>query len=93
MMSRLKENWSKMLWYEKIIFIIGMASAGSVVILALLQLFGVWKDAAYVYMPFMAVTMLVQAFQNRKQSKSIMFLSLGVAAFITMVWVLVLFVL
>ena len=92
-MIELIKNWSKMLWYEKIIFIIGMASAGSVVILALLQLFGVWKDAAYVYMPLMAMTMLVQAFQNRKQSKSIMFLSLGVAAFITVVWVLVLFVL
>lgn len=91
MMSKLKENWSKMLWYEKTLFIIGMATAVSVVILALLQLFGVWKDAGYVYMPLMAVNMLVQAFENRKRSKGVMFLSLGVAAFITVVWVLVLF--
>lgn len=93
MMSKLKENWSKMLWYEKIIFTIGLVTAGSVVILALLQLFGVWKDAGYVYMPLMAVNMLVQAFKNRKRSKGVMFLSLGVAAFVTVVWILVRFVL
>ena len=93
MMNKLQENWSQKLWYEKIIFILGMVAALSVIILALLQLFGLWKDSAYWYMPMMAVTMLVQAFDNRKRSKGVMFLSLGVAAFIAAVWVLILFVL
>ena len=90
-MEKLKENWNKKLWYEKIIFIIGMASAVSAVILALLQFLEVWADAIYVYMPLTAVYLLENAFENRKRSRTLTISTLGVVAFITVVWILILF--
>ena len=90
-MSKIKEEWTRKLWYEKVIFVIGMMTAVTVVVLALLQLFNVWEDAAYLYMPMMAVLMLVQAFDNRKKSRGLVILSLSVAAFIGLVWILLLF--
>lgn len=90
-MEKLKKNWMGKLWYEKVIFIIGMLTSVTVVVLAVLQLCNVWEDAAYLYMPMLAVLMLVQAFENRKRSRGIAIFSLGVAVFISLVWVLLLF--
>lgn len=90
-MGKLKDNWNKKLWYEKIVFVIGMVTAVSVILLALLQLFNVWENSGYVYMPMSALLMLVQAFDNRKRSRKLMISSLCVAAFIGIVWILVLF--
>ncbi len=92
-MSKLKENWSKKLWYEKSIFIVGMLCSVSVIVLACLQLFNVWENAGNVYMPLTALLMLVQALENRKKSRGLVILSLCAAVFIFMVWILVLFVL
>lgn len=92
-MGKLKENWNNKLWYEKIIFVIGMVCSVGAIVLAILQLCNVWEDSAYVYIPMMAVLMLVQAFDNRKKSRDLVILSLGVAVFISIVWFLILFVL
>ena len=89
-MKKLKENWNQKLWYEKVIFIIGMMASVAVIVLALLQLFDVWEDSAYVYMPMLAVLMLVQAFDNRKRSRGLMISSLCVAALEIILWIIVL---
>lgn len=90
-MGKLKENWNNKLWYEKIIFVIGMVCSVGVIVLAILKLCNVWEDSAYVYMPMMVAVLLMQAFENRKRSRGLMFFSLGVAAFISIVWIWVLF--
>ena len=88
-MGKIRENWEQQLWYEKIIFIVGMLCAVSTIVLALLSLLDIWEDAGYVYIPLLAVLMLVQAFENRRRSRGLVILNLCVAAFISIVWILV----
>jgi hypothetical protein len=92
-MSGLKDNWKQKLWYERIIFIAGLLCSVAVLVLAVLQLCDVWNDAAYAYMPLMAITMLSQAYENRNRSKGVAVFSLGTAIFSLVSWVLVAFVL
>ena len=92
-MSTLKENWSTKLWYERIIFVAGLLSSVAVVVLAVLQLCNICPNAAYAYLPLMAVTMLSQAYENRKRSKFVAYSSVGTAAFLLAVWALVAFIL
>ena len=82
-----------MLWYEKLVLVIGMLCSVSVIVLACLQLFQIWESAATIYMPLTAVLMLVQAFENRKKSRPLAIFSLCVAGFISVVCLLIFFVL
>lgn len=90
-MNKIKERWNQRTTLEKIVWCIGMGCSVSVVVLALLALFDVWPNAGYAYMPLCAVLMLIQAFENRKKDKFVLFISLGTAVFITIVWLLTLF--
>ena len=90
-MNKLKEQWQQRSVLEKAVWIIGMLCAVSVVVMALLALFDVWPNAGYAYMPLCVVLMLVQAFENRKKSKTVLIFSLGTALFIAAVWLFVLF--
>ena len=92
-MNKMKERWSQKLWYEKLVFIIGMFCSASVIVLACLQIFSIWKNAAYVYMPLSALLMLVQVFENRKKSRGVVIVSLCAAAIISICWILIAFVL
>ena len=51
----------------------------SVIVLALLQLTGVWPNAIYLYEPLIGVVLLVQAAQNWNKSRPIAWFSLIVA--------------
>ena len=90
-MNKIKERWNQRTTSEKIVWIIGMVCSVSVVVLAMLSLLRVWPGAAYAYMPLCVVVMLVQAFENRKKDKTVLFISLGTAVFIAAVWLFVLF--
>ena len=90
-MNKIKEQWQQRTALEKIAWIVGMVCAVGVLILAMLALFNVWPNAGYAYMPLCVVLMLVQAFENRKKSKVVLYSSLGTAIFIAAVWLFVLF--
>jgi len=92
-MRKFRERWQQKLWFEKLVFFIGITCSVSVIILAVLQLLDVWDDAGFVYTPLTALLMLVQAFENRKQQRGLMIFSLITAAFLIFVWLLILFVL
>ncbi len=92
-MNKMKERWSQKLWYEKLVFIIGMFCSVSVIVLACLQVFSIWQNAAYAYMPLSALLMLVQAFENRKKKSGLVIISLCAAAIVSICWILVVFVL
>lgn len=91
-MSTIKERWNQRTLFEKIIWITGMVCSITIITLALLALFDIWPNAGYAYMPLCVVLMLIQAYENRKKSKAVLFTSLGTALFIAAVWLFVLFV-
>ena len=54
----------------------------SIIVLAFLQLIGVWANAIYFYSPLAGVLMLIQAFQNWKTNKGVAYISSFAAIFI-----------
>ena len=84
------------MWKEKSIFnkiasgVIIFCSV-LIIVLAMLQLFGVWENAPYLYMPLMCVNFLVNTFTNWKTNRRIAILNLIVALIVFSVVVLVLF--
>lgn len=89
-MSNRKEQWQQRTAFEKILWIIGIICSISVIVLALLGIFKIWPNAGYAYMPLCVVLMLIQAYENRKKSKTVLFTSLGTALFIAAMWLFVL---
>ncbi len=89
-MKKLKEIWQQRTWYENAASIIGIPCSLAVVILAVLQLAGVWENAAYVYMPLTGIVLLTQAVQNWRKQRSVAIFSLCTAAFILAVAVFIL---
>lgn len=67
---------------NKVLFSIRIIASLGIIVMAMLQLFGVWKDAIKVYMPLMGVNLLLQTFQDWKRNRSIAIFSLCVAVFI-----------
>ena len=65
---------------DKIIDAIVISCSACVVILALLQLFGVWKNAQLVYMPLTGANMVLVAFSYGKKNKRMAVFNLLAAA-------------
>lgn len=78
MFKNLKEKTLLM----KILFFVGVIASVVIFILAILQLTGVWEDAAYLYMPLIGVIMLIQTAEYIKKNKTVAYLSLTVAVFV-----------
>lgn len=70
------KDWTERSLPMKILTVIGLIASVSVMILAVLQLAGVWEQAAYAYEPLVGVAMLVQAAENRKKNRGVACLSL-----------------
>lgn len=78
----MKSKWKDVPLMHKIVSIISIFISLLVVILAILQIFGVWKDAINVYMPLMGVVNLCQAYLQWNTSRKIAYFSIGTATFI-----------
>ena len=78
--------------YEKVAFIVGTVSSIIVIILAMLQILGVWNSAIIVCEIFMGISMISQAILQWKTNKGIAIFSLCVAVFIFSVAIFVLFI-
>lgn len=87
-MGRFKTNWSRKSLIEKITTCIVLVCSSLVIVLALLQLLGVWKDAAYAYLPLLCVNMFAFAVSYWKTSRSTAIVNL-VGALIVLVCILV----
>ena len=83
-MNRLVSLWKKKSTAEKILSAVGIVCSVSVIVLAVLQLVGVWENAGYAYLPLIAVLMLIQTVQYWRQSKPTAILSLCAAVLILM---------
>ncbi len=90
-MGKFIEKWKEKNLGGKVITLIGRACSVLIIVLALLQLLGVWEDAAYVYMPLICVNMLVTAVANWKTNRSVAIVSLFTAGFILVCIAIVVF--
>ncbi len=81
-MGKILMNWKKMTLAHKVLTGIVLVSSILIIVLTLLQLFGVWRDAALAYMPLLCVNMLAQAFSSWKTNRSTAIVSLVAAGII-----------
>lgn len=81
-MNPLVSLWKEKSTAEKILSAVGIVCSVSVIVLAVLQLAGVWENAGYVYLPLTAVTMLIQTVEFWNRSKPTAILSLCAAVLI-----------
>jgi len=88
----MKSSWKEAPLMHKVITIVSILASLSVVVLAVLQIFDVWHQAANVYMPLMGVTMLCQAYMQWNNSRKVAYFSIGTAVFIFICAMVVFFV-
>lgn len=69
-MGKFLTNWKKRTPTDKVLTGIVVVNSVLVIILALLQLFGVWKDAAFAYLPLLCVNTLATAASNWKTNRT-----------------------
>ncbi len=74
----MKARWNNMTIQDRIIIIFSIA----VIVLAALQLLGVWKDSINVYEPLIGVVLLLQAIYHWKKNRTVAIISLCAAGFI-----------
>ena len=87
----MKSSWKEAPVMNKVVTVISILASLSVVVLAVLQIFDVWRDAANVYMPLMGVTMLCQAYMQWNNSRKVAYFSIGTAVFIFICAIVVFF--
>ena len=90
MFRTMKEVWKQRTWYENAASVIVIPFSLAVVILAVLQLAGIWEDAAYAYMPMTCIVLLAQTLQNWRKQRGVAIFSLCAALFILAVTVFIL---
>lgn len=90
--NKFVERFKEKSKYEKITCVVCIISSIIVIVFAVLQILDVWNGAIAVCEIFMGVSMIAQAILQWKRNKGIALFSLGVAAFIFIVAIFVLFV-
>lgn len=88
----MKPKWKDRSLLHKIITVVSLLSALSVIVLAVLQLLDIWNEAIDVCVPMMGVTMLCQAYTQWNSSRKVAFFSIGTAVFIFLCSIAVFFV-
>ena len=87
----MKTNWKNAPLLQKVVTIISIIASLSVVVLAVLQIFDVWKQAINICVPMMGVTMLCQSYMQWDTSRKVAYFSIGTAAFIFICTIIVFF--
>ncbi|QAA32296.1 hypothetical protein [Clostridium manihotivorum] len=85
----MKYTWSKKTTDEKVLAVMSGICSISIIILVVIQLLGVWKNAINVFEPLLGVVMLIQTIQNWRKSKSAAIVTLFAAILIFVVSILV----
>ncbi|MCM1259155.1 MAG: hypothetical protein NC307_15080 [Roseburia sp.] len=87
MNQRRMPSWREKSTLDKVLQIVQILLSAVVIILCILQLSGVWTNAAHVIEPLMAVVMLIMSWQYRTYNKFMSLFCLAVAVFVTSVTV------
>lgn len=88
-MENIKDIWSQKQTHEKALSIIGIICSLSIIVLAGMQILGIWKAAINVLEPLLGVLMFIQAIQNWKKNKVVAIFSLCGAIFISVVTIFI----
>ena len=78
----MKTKWKNIPLSHKIVTVISILSSLAVIVLAILQIFGIWPTAGNIYLPLMGITMLCQAHILWNTSRKVAYFSIGTAVFI-----------
>ena len=71
---------------------LGILVSIAVIVLACLQIAGVWENAAYVFVPLLGVNQLCQSLIQWNSNRKVAYFELGTAAFILICAIVVFFV-
>ena len=88
-MGKIRDIWSQKQTYEKVLSVMGIICSIIIIILACMQILGIWKTAINVFEPLLGMLMLIQAIQNWKKNKVVAIFSLCVAIFIFLVTIFI----
>ncbi|MBQ8814530.1 MAG: hypothetical protein IJZ85_08560 [Lachnospiraceae bacterium] len=77
---------------DQILFVCIIALSLVVFVLAVLQLISIWEDSIKIYIPLLAVTMVLQAAYQWDKDKRMVWMYIGVAVFLAICSALILFV-
>jgi hypothetical protein len=92
-MKQSNTRWQQKSPFEKFLTITSITCSITVIVLALLQLLGVWNNAVRIYMPLTALVMLIQAKELWNKSRTAAIVNLCAAIFIAIICILILFIL
>ena len=76
----MNKQWTDRPLLDKIVSASGIVVSVAIIALAIIQLFDVWSDAGYVYVPLMGVNLLLQAYVQWKPNRKVAVFSLCAAA-------------
>lgn len=88
----MKSTWKDASLLHKIVTIISVLAGLSVVVLAALQMFGVWEQAINVLTPLMGIIMLCQSYTMWNTNRKVAYFSIGAAALVFISIIVVLFI-
>ena len=88
-MENFRNIWNQKQTDEKVLSIIGIICSMSILILACMQILGIWISAINVFEPLLGVLMLIQAIQNWKKNKVVAIFSLCASILILLFSILI----
>ena len=77
----MNKQWKDRPLLDKILSVSGIVVSVAIIALAIIQLFDVWSDAGYVYVPLMGVNLLLQAYVQWKPNRKVAVFDLCAAVF------------
>jgi len=78
----MKTKWKDAPLIHKIVTVVSIIVALSVIVLAILQMFDIWTQAINLYIPLMGVNLLCQTYTQWNTSRKTAYFSLGCAVFV-----------
>ena len=81
----IKDAWSQESTGKKVLSIISVICSIIIIVLAGMQILGVWENAVNVFEPLLGVVLLIQAIQNWKKNKVVATVNLCASIFIFLV--------
>ena len=67
---------------DKLASVASIVIAVAVIVLAVVQLLGIWSDAGYVYVPLMGINLLLQAYTQWNVNRKIAVFTLCASVFV-----------
>ncbi|MBQ3529787.1 MAG: hypothetical protein IJA47_04770 [Oscillospiraceae bacterium] len=88
----MKTKWKDAPLIHKIVTVVSIIVALSVIVLAILQMFDIWTQAINICVPLMGVNLLCQAYIQWNTSRKTAYFSLGCAVFVSACAIAVFFI-